>query len=337
MDTRMTDELAELIELTATATAGCPRIVIIEGPAGSGRTRLLEDFITELRSRGHAPLREPAPGVVTRIRIAPLTPRAVELMVTRLLGRPPGPQLMHLSRVAAGNPAALEDLVAGLREERLLRIAAHRIELLSVRLPLRFRSRLAGRLAALHPPTRYLLQLAATLEPRFRLVELIQLMHSSAASLLPAIEEAFESGLLVGEEDVLSFSHELVRSMVESSIPRSVLAALRDERRRRTTITAHPAPRQLPPAPAAERTSRHPQDWSQLSSRELQIVRLVGQAMTNRQIATRIGKSPHTVNYHLRQIFRKLGIGSRVELAALAPRPDLMPAQGPGPADPSPS
>jgi DNA-binding CsgD family transcriptional regulator len=27
--------------------------------------------------------------------------------------------------------------------------------------------------------------------------------------------------------------------------------------------------------------------------------------------------SPHTVNYHLRQIFQKLGIGSRVELARI--------------------
>jgi DNA-binding CsgD family transcriptional regulator len=44
----------------------------------------------------------------------------------------------------------------------------------------------------------------------------------------------------------------------------------------------------------------------------------VGRALTNQQIATRIGRSRHTVNYHLRRIFHKLGITSRVELASLA-------------------
>jgi DNA-binding CsgD family transcriptional regulator len=40
--------------------------------------------------------------------------------------------------------------------------------------------------------------------------------------------------------------------------------------------------------------------------------------LTNQQIAHRIGRSRHTVNYHLRRIFHKLGITSRVELASLA-------------------
>src|SRR4051812_42291068 len=44
-------------------------------------------------------------------------------------------------------------------------------------------------------------------------------------------------------------------------------------------------------------------DWGQLTDLEREIADLVRQAMTNRQIATRVGKSPHTVNYHLRQIF----------------------------------
>jgi DNA-binding CsgD family transcriptional regulator len=39
--------------------------------------------------------------------------------------------------------------------------------------------------------------------------------------------------------------------------------------------------------------------------------------MTNQGAARRLHLSPHTVNFHLRTIFRKLGIRSRVELAHL--------------------
>lgn len=58
--------------------------------------------------------------------------------------------------------------------------------------------------------------------------------------------------------------------------------------------------------------------WDRLSAQEQSISVLVGEALTNGQIARRVGLSSHTVNYHLRRIFQKLGIGSRVELARLA-------------------
>ncbi|MGI5246665.1 LuxR C-terminal-related transcriptional regulator [Dactylosporangium sp. CA-139066] len=64
-----------------------------------------------------------------------------------------------------------------------------------------------------------------------------------------------------------------------------------------------------------------PVGWQRLSDRERAVARLVGQAYTNQQIARRLGISAHTVNYHLRQIFRKLAIGSRVSLAAYAKLP----------------
>jgi DNA-binding CsgD family transcriptional regulator len=138
--------------------------------------------------------------------------------------------------------------------------------------------------------------------------------------LLPAIDEVLECGLLTGDNEMLMFSHELVRSLVESSMPRSVLAALRDESAR------------LHRRPAAHRPpARRAVDWSLLTPREQEIAELVGRAMTNRQIATRVGRSPHTVNYHLRQIFQKLDLTSRVELASLTRQRETaeLPAGGP--------
>jgi DNA-binding CsgD family transcriptional regulator/tetratricopeptide (TPR) repeat protein len=67
------------------------------------------------------------------------------------------------------------------------------------------------------------------------------------------------------------------------------------------------------PEPARQASS----GWPSLSEIERTIAHLVNQGLTNRQIAQRVFLSPHTVNYHLRQIFRKLDIGSRVELARL--------------------
>ena len=45
---------------------------------------------------------------------------------------------------------------------------------------------------------------------------------------------------------------------------------------------------------------------------------LVSQGATNREVAERLYLSPYTVNSHLRHVFTKLGIKSRVELARLA-------------------
>ena len=58
-------------------------------------------------------------------------------------------------------------------------------------------------------------------------------------------------------------------------------------------------------------------EWASLTGREAAIAALVGEAMTNQQIANRLHISPHTVNFHLRRIYRKLAIGSRVHLAQL--------------------
>ncbi|GAA0252955.1 hypothetical protein GCM10010492_61960 [Saccharothrix mutabilis subsp. mutabilis] len=61
------------------------------------------------------------------------------------------------------------------------------------------------------------------------------------------------------------------------------------------------------------------QAWDSFSGVERAIARLVAEGMTNRQIATRVRLSPHTVNYHLRGLFRRLGISSRAELVRHVP------------------
>jgi DNA-binding CsgD family transcriptional regulator len=51
-----------------------------------------------------------------------------------------------------------------------------------------------------------------------------------------------------------------------------------------------------------------------LTEAECATAQLAAQGLNNRQIGSRLYISRHTVAFHLRQIFRKLQIGSRVEL-----------------------
>jgi DNA-binding CsgD family transcriptional regulator len=58
--------------------------------------------------------------------------------------------------------------------------------------------------------------------------------------------------------------------------------------------------------------------WAAMTEAELTVARLVAEGLTNREVADRLFVSPHTVNSHLRHVFSKLGINSRVELARLS-------------------
>ena len=59
--------------------------------------------------------------------------------------------------------------------------------------------------------------------------------------------------------------------------------------------------------------------WESLTGTEEKVARLVAGGLTNRQVASELFVSPHTVGFHLRQIYRKLSIQSRVDLARAAP------------------
>ncbi len=55
-----------------------------------------------------------------------------------------------------------------------------------------------------------------------------------------------------------------------------------------------------------------------LTARERQIVRVMAEGLSNKEIAQRLRLAEGTVKVHLHRIYRKLGIGNRTALAILA-------------------
>lgn len=118
----------------------------------------------------------------------------------------------------------------------------------------------------------------------------VVLKESATAVLLKAIRVVMEGGYWVGRESVSD-----------------LLFALQS----------------LTPLPErAESAARF-----SLTAREVQIVRLILAAAGNKKIADTLNISEKTVKHHLTNIFEKLGVSNRLELALFAAQHDLLPKQ----------
>ena len=77
-----------------------------------------------------------------------------------------------------------------------------------------------------------------------------------------------------------------------------------------------------------------------LTSRELEVLALVGEGRSNRQIADDLGLRPQTIKNHLSSVLKKLSVRSRTQAVLTAVREgwiELEPADGAGPVGPGPT
>ena len=61
-----------------------------------------------------------------------------------------------------------------------------------------------------------------------------------------------------------------------------------------------------------------------LTARELEVLELISQGLSNKLIAQRLGISEHTVKYHVSSIYSKLGAASRTEAVSIGARRGLI-------------
>jgi DNA-binding CsgD family transcriptional regulator len=69
--------------------------------------------------------------------------------------------------------------------------------------------------------------------------------------------------------------------------------------------------------------------WEALTEAESVVANLTAHGCTNREIADKLFISPHTVHTHLRHVFEKLGVNSRVHLTRLVAGRSLQPPGDP--------
>ncbi|MEY9989645.1 DNA-binding CsgD family transcriptional regulator [Streptomyces sp. V4I8] len=70
-------------------------------------------------------------------------------------------------------------------------------------------------------------------------------------------------------------------------------------------------------APAAPAANGAEDPTTRLTAQQLLIARMAAEGATNREIAARLALSPRTIDHHLRGVFTRLGIRSRIELVRI--------------------
>jgi DNA-binding NarL/FixJ family response regulator len=90
----------------------------------------------------------------------------------------------------------------------------------------------------------------------------------------------------------------LLKDMLLSDVITAIRRVLRGER--------------VIPAAVATRLAEFP-ERSDLTEREIEVLRLVGRGLSNKEVAKAIGRMDETVKIHLKNIFAKLGVADRTE------------------------
>lgn len=196
--------------------------------------------------------------------------------------------------------------------------------------------------AAIHSATAWpagLRDWAATLAARARLqsdpdraaVDEVDAFAAHGSGALRDVHEAICDGVLGRRPEPLEYAVELADRHawpVEAGEARLWLAELQPAGERAHSITLARAALQrsgvrawdlrlasLADEPAVQKQRRPDPGLAALSQAEFRVAEAVASGLTNRQVAAELIISVKTVDFHLQQMYRKLGIRSRTELA----------------------
>ena len=164
-------------------------------------------------------------GAVT-IQLTPLSGSAVAEVVADVLGAPAGGDLLRTLADMRGNPFLIVDLLAGLREENLVRVVDGRARLAENRVPHRLEDSMRRRLSRTTGAGERVVAAAASLARQFTLNQIPPMTRIPVTDLIDPVREVIDAGIFVEEGGRLAFQHDLIREVVRGAVPDPVRRAL---------------------------------------------------------------------------------------------------------------
>jgi DNA-binding NarL/FixJ family response regulator len=168
-------------------------------------------------------------------------------------------------------------------------------------------------------------QYTAQLQPDVILLDLEndhQLTVSAASPVLPRIPSGVPAVALIDEPSADWTAHAL-RSGVRAILPRDsgpeeILSAI--QAAHAGLVLLDPDVTQMLasriPTPAAQPAA----GFDDLTAREIEVLRMLAEGLGNREMASRLGISDHTVKFHISSILDKLGASTRTEAVTMGIR-----------------
>ena len=135
---------------------------------------------------------------------------------------------------------------------------------------------------------------------------------SEADVVLVADEESLE-------ETSLAVAEEGTQGLVSPDAPPEELVAAIAAVAQGLTVMPRPLTERLLPAPADVEELSEP-----LTSREHEVLELLGRGLSNKLIAQELYISEHTVKFHVSSLYTKLGVNSRAEAVSQGARHGLI-------------
>lgn len=142
-----------------------------------------------------------------------------------------------------------------------------------------------------------------------------------AVALSPAAVSQYRAPLVLISDARPEFGRNIRASLPLSASPSEVSAAIEAAANDLTVFTQEQVLRWIP---SNHHTVELETSAEELTPRELQVLRMMADGGGNREIATALGISEHTVKFHVAQILAKLDASSRTEAVSLGIRRGLI-------------